>query len=360
MRNHEPWPVRSLVTGATGLLGSHIVERLVERGEGVRALVRPGSRTESLDPQGVELVVGTLSDPASCAEAVRGMEVVYHTAAKVGDWGPWEEFRLGIIEATRNIATAAVEAGVGRFVHISSTSAYGHPAEGGPPVDESAPLGQNPWRLWDYYTSSKVEAEHLLWRLAEARGLPLTVIRPGLMFGEGDRRITGRLVERLRGCYRRLIGPGDNPISAVYAGVVADATILAADDPGSVGEAYNVTDQGPITQREFLDLFAAACGARPVRHRRPYWLAWSAATALETYGRLTHRSRPPLISRYAIWLLGRRLAYSTAKARDRLGWSPALGYRESIERSVRWYLGQQAGEPIPRASVLADPDPYRP
>src|SRR5436190_1050622 len=99
MRSREPRPVRSLVTGATGLLGSHIAERLLGRGEGVRALVRPGSRTEFLEAQGVELVVGALTDPASCTEAVRGIEVIYHTAAKVGDWGPWEEFRLGVVEA---------------------------------------------------------------------------------------------------------------------------------------------------------------------------------------------------------------------------------------------------------------------
>src|SRR5437868_15177071 len=98
MRSHEPRPVRSLVTGATGLLGSHIVERLLARGEGVRALVRPGSRTEFLEARGVDLVVGSLTDPASCAEVVRGIEVVYHTAAKVGDWGPWQEFQLGVIE----------------------------------------------------------------------------------------------------------------------------------------------------------------------------------------------------------------------------------------------------------------------
>ena len=126
----------------------------------MRVLVRPGSRTEFLEELGVEFITGDLSDPASCAAAVRGVEVVYHAAAKVGDWGPWEEFRVGVIEATRNIATTAVEAGVGRFVHMSSTSAYGHRVEGGPRVHESAPLGQDVWRLWDYYTRSKVEAEH--------------------------------------------------------------------------------------------------------------------------------------------------------------------------------------------------------
>jgi nucleoside-diphosphate-sugar epimerase len=330
------------VTGATGLLGSHIVERLAARGDAVRALVRAGSDTRFLESLGVELVVGDLTDPASCAEAVRGVVVIYHAAAKVGDWGAWPEFQAGCLDATRNLGEAAVGAGVGRFLHISSTSAYGHPTEGGPPVDESATLGQNLWPVWDYYTRSKVESERILWRLAEARGLPLTIIRPSWLYGERDRTTVARLVGRLRRGVVPLIGPGDNPMSAIYAGCVADAALLAAAEPKSVGEAYNITDQGPITQREYLNLWAEACGAPPVRRRQPYRVVFAAAFVLEAIGRLTGQRRPPLITRYATWLMGRRLSYSTEKARQRLGWSPAMGYRESIERSVRWYFGHLA------------------
>jgi nucleoside-diphosphate-sugar epimerase len=332
----------NLVTGATGLLGSHIAEQLVARGEQVRALVRPCSDTSFLESLGVELVWGDLADPASCAEAVRGVGVVYHAAAKVGDWGPWREFQAGVIDATRNLAVAAVREGVGRFVQISSTSAYGHPTEGGPPVDESAPLGQNLWRLWDYYTRSKVEAERVLWRLAEQEGLRLTVIRPSWLYGERDRTTTARLLERLRRGQVVLIGRGDNPLSAVYAGVAADAALRAARDPGSVGEAYNITDQGPITQRAFLNLFAEACGAAPVRRHVSYRTAFAAATVLEAIGRSRGRRCPPLITRYATWLMGRRLSYSTAKARARLSWEPVLSYRESIARTVRWFLAREA------------------
>ncbi len=345
-REAEEGRSRSLVTGATGLLGRHLVERLLARGSKVRALVRPGSPADWLDQRGVEIVRGTLMDPDACEEAVQGVDIVYHAAAKVGDWGPWEEFRRGVVEATGQIAAQAADMGVERFVHISSTSAYGHPRVADRPVDESHPLGENLWLLWDHYTRSKVEAERLLWKLAAEQGLRLTVIRPSLMYGEGDRRITPRMVNRLRGPYRRIIGAGDNPISAVYAGAVADGAILAAHDPASVGEAYNLTDQGPITQQEFLDLFAQACGAARVSHRRPYWMAWAAATALEGFWRLTGKKHSPPISRYMIWVLGRRLTYSTQKARTRLGWVPEPDYREGIERSVQWYLRPEVDEPV--------------
>jgi nucleoside-diphosphate-sugar epimerase len=337
----------SLVTGATGLLGSHIAERLVARGDRVRALVRRASDTAFLGSLGVDLFRGDLADPASCAAALRDVAVVYHSAAKVGDWGTWREFQVGCLDATSNLAAAAAEAGVERFVHISSTSAYGHPPDRGVPIDETAPLGQDLWWAWDYYTRSKVESERLLWRMAAARGLRLTVIRPSWLFGERDRTTVARLVTRLRRGGIPLIGRGDNPLSAIYAGEVAAAALLAAGDPGSVGEAYNITDQGRITQREFLDLFAASCGAPPVRGRRPYPVVYAAAFALEALGRLTGQSRPPLITRYATWLMGRDVSYSTKKARTRLGWRPALGYPESIERAVRWYLGQEAEATTP-------------
>jgi len=332
-----------LVTGGTGMLGSHIAERLVASGRRVRALVRPGSRTGFLEGLGVELFEGDLTDPVSCERAVAGAEVVYHSAAKVGDWGPWREFQTCCIDATRNLAEAASRAGVRRFLHISSTSAYGHPKDGGPPIDETAAMGQNMW-VWDPYTRSKVESERVLWDLSERGQLAITIIRPSWLYGERDRTTTARIVQRLKRRHVRIIGPGDNPLSAVYVGTVAEAALLATGDANSAGEAYNITNQGPITQREFINLFAAACGVPPVTRSIPYRLAYSASFALESIFRLRRSARPPLITRYGTWLLGRYLEYSTAKAESRLGWRPTLTYAESIARTVRWYLDVEAGD----------------
>jgi nucleoside-diphosphate-sugar epimerase len=328
-----------LVTGATGLLGSHIAERLVQRGDRVRALVRPASNTRFLEALGVELAPGDLDDADSCRRACEGADAVFHSAAKVGDWGTWPEFQSGCIDATRHVAEAALGAGARRLVHISSTSAYGHPADRDEPIDESHPLGENIWRQ-DHYTRAKVECERMLWGLAERRSLSLTIIRPSWLYGERDRITFPRLVGQLRAGRMKLVGPGDNPMSAIHAGCVADAAILAADDPGSAGEAYNVTDQGPITQRDFFDLLAGASGASPVRATVPFRLAFAGGSLLESWGRLTRRKQPPFVTRYAAWLLGRRLSYSTAKARGRLGWAPALTYAEAIRRAIDWHQGR--------------------
>ncbi len=329
-----------LVTGATGLLGSHVAQRLRADGVHVRAMVRPGSRTDFLGGLEVEIVRGDLTDPADCARGVSGVEHIFHCAAKVGDWGRWREFQTGCMEATETLARAAIRAGVGRFVHISSTSAYGHPAPGRAPVDETADLGENVWPL-DYYTRSKVECERLLWTMVEREGLSLTVIRPSWLFGERDRTTVPRFLREFRRGRMLIVGKGDNPLSAVYAGVVADAAILAARDPGSRGEAYNITNQGPITQREFVDLFARALGYPRVARRVPYALAFWGGFVLEARGRMLSLADPPRVTRYGAWLLGRYLEYSTEKARTRLGWSPAIGYAESIERTVRWFLDER-------------------
>ena len=220
------------------------------------------------------------------------------------------------------------------------------PTEGQAPIDESAPLGQNVWIL-DYYTRSKVDCERVLWEMADA-GLPLTVIRPSWLFGERDRTTVPRLVREFRRGRVMIVGKGDNPLSAVYAGVVADAAILAAHDPGSRGEAYNITSQGRITQREFLDMFADALGVPRVTRQVPYSLAFAGGFLLELQDRLLMRSRPPRVTRYGAWLLGRNLEYSTEKARTRLGWEPREGYQETIERTLRWF---QAHEPALFAST---------
>jgi nucleoside-diphosphate-sugar epimerase len=289
---------------------------------------------------GVEFAEGDLTDFSACDRANRGVRHVYHAAAKVGDWGTWTEFQTGCLDASENLAKAAIKNQVARFIHISSTSAYGHPREDGLPIDESAPLGQNLWAVWDNYTRSKVESERMLWRLVETDHLPLTVIRPSWLFGERDRTTTARLVSKLQRGGIPLLGKGDNPLSAIHAGCVAEAAILAANHPLALNQAFNITDQGPITQKEYFTLWAESVGVPPSLRRLKYPLVFSAAHGFEARARRWLCPTPPLITRYAAWLMGRNLAYSTLKARETLGWTPSEGYRESISRTVAWYLGR--------------------
>jgi len=333
----------NLVTGATGLLGSHICERLVQAGQPVRVLIRPTSDASFLDSLKVDKFVGDLTDPNSCHAACDGVDVVYHAAAQVGDWGPWDAFQKHTIDATDNIARAALMVNVRCFVHISSISAYGHPNGRDLLLDETAPLGANVHR-WSYYTRAKVAAEKLLWRMHAEAGLPLIVIRPSWIYGPRDRTSIARLHRMITTGRIKILGSGDNYLNTVYAPNVADACLLAVSHADkAVGQAYNVSNDGRITQRQYLAKWARAFGcAEPTRHV-PYWLAYSLGFDCEALGRLLRRRKPPFITRYSVWLMGRDVYFSVDKARRDLDWHSRVSYDEGIKLTAQWYL-QQLGK----------------
>ncbi|MFW6145934.1 MAG: NAD-dependent epimerase/dehydratase family protein [Planctomycetota bacterium] len=325
----------NLITGATGLLGSHLCEQLVGRDQPVRALARPGSDTSFLESLGVEIAYGDITDPDSLPAALKDVRVVYHAAARVGDWGPWDEFVAVSIDGTANMLKAAVAAGVDRFLHISSISVYGHVDGAGRVLDETAPLGRGLHR-WSYYSRAKVAAERLVWDAHRRGELPVTVCRPSWLYGPRDRASMPRLIRAIRAGQAKLLGDGSNRLNLTYAGNEAEGCILAATDLGAVGEAYNLSNDGVITQREYFEKIAAACAVAPPTRRVPYTVAYHAAFLMECFGHLVGRTTPPLVTRYAVWLMGRRCFFSAEKARTQLGWQPTVGYDEGIARSVAW------------------------
>lgn len=326
----------NLVTGATGLLGSHIVEQLRLRKRPVRVLVRPGSDRSWLQTQGVEFAEGDVTDPASLQRAFEGVEVVYHSAARVGDWGPWPEFQAITIDGTRNMVEAAAQARVRRFLHISSISVYGYHTKPGT-IDESYDLGFGMYR-WAYYTRSKVAAEQLAWDYHQAGKIALSVIRPSWLYGPRDRTSIARQIRMVQRGRAKFLGQPDNRLNMVYAGNVAEASILAVDKPEAAGQAYNCSNDGDITQQQFWDMLAKAVNAPPVKTRVPYWGAYTAAFLLECMGHLTKSRKPPFITRYAVWLMGRRAYFSAEKARRELGWKPTVTYEVGIPLTVKWYF----------------------
>ncbi len=323
----------NVVTGATGLLGSHIAEQLRERGERVRALVRPASDVTFLKQLGVELAFGDLNDPASLPGMVGGVDVVYHCAARVGDWGPWRVFQREIIDATANLLDACRTAGVGRVLHVSSITVYGHPhLRDDSCFTEDEPLGQN-LRLWDYYCQAKVRAEEL------CRQYPgdLTIVRPSWIYGPRDRTTLPRILKALDAGRVAVIGRGDNLLNIVYAGDVAGGAILAANHPRAKGQAYNLSSEGEITQSDFLELLADALGRPRIQGRVSFSFAYWGGFLSEVIGRMIRMRRPPHLTRYAVGLVGRSTRFSIAKAREQLGWQLRVGVHEGVRRTLEWY-----------------------
>jgi nucleoside-diphosphate-sugar epimerase len=325
----------NLVTGGTGLLGSHILEKLHEKGEPIRALVRSNSDVSFIDQLGAEKALGDITDRASLAAAMKGVHTVYHAAAQVGDWGPWDRFVAVSIEGTRNVLDAARDAGVKRLLHVSSISAYGHPDGKGLVLDETAPLGVDLYK-WSYYSRAKVEAEKLAWEYHNRGDVPVTVVKPSWLYGPRDRASMPRLIRAIRAGKGKLVGDGNNLLNLTYGGNEAEGCILAATMDKALGQSYNLSSDGEITQKEYFNKVAACIGAKPVTRKVPYKVARTAAFLMEVFGHAFHTKNPPLVTRYAVWLMGRQCFFSPEKARRELGWQPTVGYDEGIERSVKW------------------------
>ncbi len=335
----------NVVTGATGQLGSHIAEQLRAAGETVRALVRSPDKAEFLRGKGVEIVVGDLRDPAAVRRALAGADIVYHCAAHVSDWGPWSAFEQAVA-GTRNLVEACHAERVGRLLHVSTISVYGHPRIApGQQITEVTPLGQHFW-VWDAYPRSKLLAEQCAWEYPN-----VTVVRPSWIYGPRDRITLPRIIPALRQRRVRIIGSGDNLLNIIYVSDVAAGAILAANHPAAQGQAYNLCSEGEVTQKAMIDTMTDALGLPRIVKHIPFFLAMRSALIIEAIARLCRFKNPPRVTRRAIFLIGRPTHYSIAKARSELGWAPRVKIGEGVRRSLKWYFEErpQAAPAVPMA-----------
>jgi nucleoside-diphosphate-sugar epimerase len=320
----------SIITGATGLLGSHVAEQLCGRGVPVRALVRANSDTQFLRTLPVEIVVADLRELRRHARALQDAGNIYHCAAFVRDWGTWPEFRDGTVEVTRSVVNACRMAGAGRFVHISSISVYGNPPGSTGMITEDTPTGKYLWP-GDYYGQSKVRAEEVVREYPDH-----VIIRPSWIYGRRDLVSLPRVIQAVRDRRARIIGSGDNRLNLINAVDVARGIVLAAETPAARGQAYHLCSRGEITQREFFDFVADRFNLPRVDRKVPFRIAWRAASILETLFRAIGRRTPPPFTRRALLMLSRPTRFSINKADRELGWRPEVPIREGLEDAFDW------------------------
>jgi nucleoside-diphosphate-sugar epimerase len=321
--------MNNLVTGGSGFLGSHLVEALVARGEGVRVLVRSTSKTDHLEKLGVELYFGDLNEIQSLRTAIQGMERVYHCAALAADWGKKEEFYAANVNGVRNLLEVAVEGGVKKFVHVSTTDVYGHPDY---PADETAPYQLRNWQ----YGDTKIEGEKLIWAYHHQHDLPITIVRPVNVYGPRSESFVVEIVELLKSGSMVHIGNENKPAGLAYVTNVVDVLIRAAESEKSVGQAYNVCDDSDVTWREYVDRLAEILGVPSPSIVIPYRLAYLAGWMMEkTYSTLRIKGRP-LLTRMAAELFGTHQGFSINKARQELGYEPEVEFDEGMRRVEVW------------------------
>jgi nucleoside-diphosphate-sugar epimerase len=326
-------PQSCLITGATGFVGGHVAEACVARGTHVRALVRPGSDTHLLESIGVTLQRGDMTDAAAVRQAVEGIDVIVHCAAKVGDWGPVEEYRAVNVEGLRQLLDACKGRPLQRFVHLSSLGVY--PIRHHHGTDESEPL---PARHMDAYTQSKVEAEQLALNYQSRHGLPVVVLRPGFVYGPRDRTVMPKLIDHLKQRRVRWLGGGRGALNTIYVSNLVAAIFLALEKPNVVGQVYNLTDGEFVTKRRLIEALVNGLGLpKQPPLSVPIWLARLAARFMENRARRRGSPTPPLLTQARLKFLGLNLDFSIEKAKRELGYLPPFTFDQGIQETIAWY-----------------------
>jgi nucleoside-diphosphate-sugar epimerase len=247
-------------------------------------------------------------------------------------WRPLEDYRAVNVTGTENICRAALTAGVGRLVHMSSSSVYGIAL--GRPANEGFPLAP----FGDPYPVTKAAGDRLVQRMIAAEHLPAVIIRPDQIFGPGDELHFGHMADRLRAGRGILVGSGNNAIPLVYVADVVQGLLLALDHDRAPGQAYNISNDRPLTQKQLLHAIAEEIGASPPRIRVPYRALYAAGYLSERLATAAPSVTRPPITRLGVAFFGADNRYLIGKARAELGYAPQVDLCDGIRITARWYL----------------------
>ena len=320
---------KTLVTGASGFIGSAVIRRLLARGREVRCYVEPGVNRRNLDGLDVEIVQGDINDRAAIGRALEGASALYHLAAIYRLWLPDNALMYDVnVEGTKTVLFAALRAGVSKVVYTSSIAAVGRP-EHGDLADETTAF--NLWDESNHYVRSKWLSERDALRFAR-EGLPLVVVNPAFPFGARDAAPTPTgtfIVDALKG---RVPGYTAGGFNAVNVEDVAEGHILA-EERGRVGERYILGDHN-VTYKEFFDAVTDVAGMKRITRRLPTSVFLGLAWAMERVA--DARKKPPQLTYKTARYASRNLWFDCRKAQGELG-LPSTPLRDSIESSVRWF-----------------------
>ncbi len=323
--------MKAVVTGGGGFLGSHVVKELLGRGYEVTTLSR--AEYPSLPPS-VHQVRCDLKDEAGLRSALRGAGAVFHTAARVGTWGPWREFYEANVVGTENVLAACRSNGVARFIYTSSPSVVfdGHDHRG---VDESTPY---PTQSLSPYSQSKRLAEELV-LAANRDGLFTVSLRPHLVWGKGDRYLVPRVLEQARAGKLFRVGTGKNRVDIIHVTNAAKAHVDAALrlGPGSVvnGKAYFLSQGEPVVLWDFIDEVIRRAQLPRLKKRMSYKTAYRLGALLEWGHRLLAPTKEPRMTRFLAQTLACDHYYDIGAAKRELGYLPAISIEQGLDELFR-------------------------
>jgi nucleoside-diphosphate-sugar epimerase len=296
-----------------------------------RALIHPSDDAGWLAQANADVCTADVGDRPAIAPALAGVDCVIHCAARTGPWGPPSEYERTNVRGLETLVRAAMAAGVRRFVHVSSITVHGNNVHG--EADENSPLRTEP----NPYSRSKIAGENLLRRMIRDEGAPVTIVRPGWIYGPRDTASFARIARMIDQGRMIMIGSGENHLPLIYADDAAEGVLLAGVAEHAEGHSYLLVNDEPVTQRDFISAIAAELGAQAPTRRIPYGPAVVLGGLSENLGHLARRRQPPPVMRYGLQLLGGENRFAISRARHELGFSPLTGLTEGVRNSVAWY-----------------------
>jgi nucleoside-diphosphate-sugar epimerase len=330
----RPGAELTLVTGATGFTGSHLVRRLVADGNRVRVIARSAARAREILPETVDVVEGDIADLDVVERATRGVTTVYHLAAVYREAKhPDFRYREVNVDASRRLLDAAVASTVRRYVHCSTVGVHGHIAS--PPGDEHTAYGPD-----DVYQETKCEAEQLA--LSYRDRIPLAVARPTAIYGPGDTRLL-KLFKMIARRRFPLIDGGENFYHTVHVNDLVRGLLLLGTHPRAVGEIFILGGERYLKLSELAAMIAAAAGVPAPWLRLP-------AKPFQLAGSLVEKLCVPLgieppIHRRRVDFYTKSRAFSIEKAKRMLGYRPEVKLKEGIRETLDWYVANGYIEP---------------
>ena len=324
--------MKVLVTGGGGFLGTAIIKQLLSRGDQVIAVQR--SRYPHLDRMGVPSIpLNLATDLPKIIDAMQGCDVVIHTAAKAGVWGPFESFRQANVQATNLVISACRQAGVKHLVYTSSPSVvFDGKDESG--INESAPY---PETYLTAYPQTKAQAEQNVLK-ANSPQLATVALRPHLIWGPGDHHLVPRILSRAKRGKLKLIGNGSNKVDSIYIDNAAHAHLLAADrliqqghQAACAGKAYFISNDQPIAIRDLINRILQAGGLGPVTKSIPLTLAYHVGAFLEQWYQLRNIQKEPIMTRFVAQQMSCEHWFDISAAKRDLGYKPLISIDQGMQ-----------------------------
>ncbi len=333
--------MKILVTGGGGFLGQAICRLLIARGYEVTSFNR--GLYPALGALGVRQVQGDLADADAMHDAARGMDAVFHNAAKAGAWGSYESYRLANVVGTDNVIAACRAHGIGKLVYTSTPSVTHratHPVEGG--NESNTPYGDH---FKAAYPITKMRAEKAVLSANDAT-LATVALRPRLIWGPGDNQLLPRLVERARAGRLRFVGDGSNRIDTTYIDNAAQAHLDAFDhlEPGApcAGRSYFISNGEPKPVREVVNALLLAAGAPQVSGSIPFTVAYAAGAVMEGLWKVLPLNGEPPMTRFLAEQLATPHWYDISAARRDFGYEPKISFAQGLQRLAATQSGMRS------------------